>query len=111
MMVYDEGDTGVDVSRKDQVSYNTWFAGVVHDAGMFVGLKNAVEMVEDVVFSFDYAINEECHQWNECDVSFHHFSIAAKYPRAAAVVARANLMFVPHYIRCDNRSLAVFEKS
>lgn len=69
--MYTEGaEVGVDVSEADQIDYNTWFADVVHAAGMSVGLKNTVELVPILVNKFDFALNEECHEWNECAVSF-----------------------------------------
>lgn len=36
---------------------------------MKVGLKNCVELLSDLVDHFDFALNEECNVWNECDVS------------------------------------------
>lgn len=36
---------------------------------MKVAFKNAVEIAADLVDYFDFAVNEECNQWNECDVS------------------------------------------
>ncbi|CAM9605849.1 unnamed protein product [Laminaria digitata] len=36
---------------------------------MKVALKNAVELAVDLADYFDFAVNEECNQWNECGVS------------------------------------------
>ena len=36
---------------------------------MKVGLKNALDLVEDVVDCFDFAINESCIYYEECGVS------------------------------------------
>lgn len=68
MMAYTEGNIGVDVSEGDQIDYNQWFAGVVHSNGMLVGMKNSVELVPIMHRDFDFALNEECFQWDECDV-------------------------------------------
>lgn len=68
MMTTYEKDTGLDISEADQIEYNTWVANEVHAAGMFVGLKNAVEMVKKVVDYFDFALNESCHIYNMCTV-------------------------------------------
>ncbi|CAN0288954.1 unnamed protein product [Ectocarpus fasciculatus] len=68
MMVYLEPSTDVQVSEADQIEYNSWFADVVHAYGMGVGLKNVVELVPILVNKFDFALNEECHEWNECVV-------------------------------------------
>lgn len=38
---------------------------------MKVALKNAVELVAELADYFDFAVNEECNQWDECDVSVY----------------------------------------
>ncbi|CAM9416197.1 unnamed protein product, partial [Laminaria digitata] len=68
MMVSSERRTGVSVTRAQQIDYNRWFADEVRSHGMQVCLKNAVEMLDDLEDWFDFALNEECHEWNECDV-------------------------------------------
>lgn len=45
---------------------------------MKVGMKNAIELLGDLHEYFDFAINEECHQWNECGVSV---SLDASLPK------------------------------
>lgn len=69
MMVYSEPGTGVEVSEAEQIEYNGWFADLVHSHSMGVGLKNAVELVPTLEPKFDFALNEECHEWDECGVS------------------------------------------
>eukprot|EP00123_Amoebidium_parasiticum_P007097 comp17874_c0_seq1/m.18084 comp17874_c0_seq1/g.18084 ORF comp17874_c0_seq1/g.18084 comp17874_c0_seq1/m.18084 type:complete len:585 (-) comp17874_c0_seq1:151-1905(-) len=51
----------------NQIKYNKYLAGKVHDYNMAVGLKNTVRQVNDLVDYFDFAINEECFEYNECD--------------------------------------------
>lgn len=41
----------------------------VQNAGMKVGLKNTVDLVRILEPWFDFAINESCYKYNECDVS------------------------------------------
>lgn len=65
---YSEGSIGVDISEADQIDYNTWFAGLVHEYGMRVGIKNLVQLADVLEPYFDFALNEECFQWNECEV-------------------------------------------
>ncbi|CAM9841958.1 unnamed protein product, partial [Ascophyllum nodosum] len=64
--LYSEASAGFDISEAEQIVYNTWFADTVHDHGMVVGLKNSVELLADLVDSFDFAINEQCNEYNEC---------------------------------------------
>lgn len=51
-------------------------ASQVRAAGMRVGLKNAVELIPTVVNYFDFAINESCNEYNECDVGARSISVS-----------------------------------
>ncbi|CAM9517248.1 unnamed protein product, partial [Scytosiphon promiscuus] len=66
MSNWNQGGTGLTISRDEQVSYNKWFADTVHANGMLVGMKNAIELIGDTHEHYDFVLNEECHQWNEC---------------------------------------------
>lgn len=41
----------------------------VHEYGMKVGMKNAIELMDATSDLYDFAINEECFDYDECDVS------------------------------------------
>ncbi|CAN0227026.1 unnamed protein product [Ascophyllum nodosum] len=58
---------GFDISEAEQTAYNTWFANTIHYHGMAVGLKNNIELLTDLVDSFDFALNEQCNEYNECN--------------------------------------------
>ena len=57
---------------------NSYFVGLVseaHNRGLSVGLKNAVDLISALEPSFDWDINEECLEYNECggyQVFLHH---------------------------------------
>ncbi len=59
--------TGFPLTGSDQVVYDRALAGIAHDAGLSVGLKNDVDQLTQLFPSFDFAINEQCHQYKECD--------------------------------------------
>ncbi|MEZ4238782.1 MAG: endo alpha-1,4 polygalactosaminidase [Myxococcota bacterium] len=59
--------TGFPLNRADQLDYNRFLADAAHARGLSVGLKNAVGLVADLEPSFDWALNEECFQYRECD--------------------------------------------
>ncbi len=63
-----ENDTGFDLTYEDQLDYNTFIAEKAHKLGLLVGLKNDLNQIEDLVDYFDFSVNEECHQYNECDL-------------------------------------------
>ena len=52
--------------RADQLRFNRWIARQVHARGMAVALKNDGGQVEQLVGSFDFAIVEQCFQYEEC---------------------------------------------
>jgi hypothetical protein len=61
-----ENKTGFPLTRADQRRYNLWIAAQVHKAGMAVALKNDALQARELVGHFDFAVVEECFQYNEC---------------------------------------------
>ena len=58
--------TGFPLTAADQLFYDASLANVAHSHGLTVALKNDVEQLADLGTYFDYAINEQCQQYNEC---------------------------------------------
>lgn len=61
-----ENKTGFRITRGDQLRFNRWIADQVHARGMAVALKNDPRQVKQLVGAFDFAIVEECFQYDEC---------------------------------------------
>ncbi len=61
-------DTGFDLTVDDQLDFNRFLADAAHARGLLVGLKNALDLIPDLVDHFDFAVNEQCHEYDECDV-------------------------------------------
>lgn len=61
-----ENKTGFAISRADQLRFNRWIARQVHRHGMSVALKNDGRQARQLVGQFDFAIVEECFQYDEC---------------------------------------------
>jgi hypothetical protein len=59
--------TGFPLTYANQIAFNTFIAGLAHARGLSVALKNDVEQVNDLVTHFDFAINEQCFQYGECN--------------------------------------------
>ena len=59
--------TGFPLTYQDQLNYNTYLANEAHERGLSAALKNDIEQVFDLAPYFDYTINEQCFQYNECD--------------------------------------------
>ncbi|MFC4013783.1 endo alpha-1,4 polygalactosaminidase [Nonomuraea purpurea] len=58
--------TGWDVSAATQLTYNKALAGLAHERGLSVALKNDLSQAEELEPYFDYAVNEECFEHEEC---------------------------------------------
>jgi hypothetical protein len=50
-----------------QIAYNKAVAQWAHDAGLSVALKNDVDQISSLVGDFDFALNEQCYEYGECD--------------------------------------------
>lgn len=61
-------DSGFDLSADDQLAYNRWLAEQAHARGLSIGLKNDLDQIEALVDDFDWALNEQCFEYEECDL-------------------------------------------
>ncbi|MEU8776132.1 endo alpha-1,4 polygalactosaminidase [Streptomyces sp. NPDC048606] len=59
--------SGFPVTADDQLRFNRMIARLAHDRGMAVGLKNDLDQIPQLVGDFDFAVNEQCAQYDECD--------------------------------------------
>jgi len=69
------------LTASDQIKYNRWLAQEAHDRGLSAGLKNCIGLLSDLVGNFDFAINEECSEYNEC----HEYSVFLNKNKAVFV--------------------------
>ncbi len=60
-------NTGFPLRADDQLAYNRMLASIAHERGMSVGLKNDLAQIPALVGSFDFAVNEQCAEFEECD--------------------------------------------
>lgn len=59
---------GFPLTAATQLDYNRFLAREAHARGLSVGLKNDLEQVAALVPDFDWALNEECVKYDECDL-------------------------------------------
>lgn len=59
--------TGLPLKPRHQLVYNRWIADEAHRRGLGVGLKNDLAQIPALVDAFDFAVNEQCVQYGECD--------------------------------------------
>jgi len=58
---------GSKITGTIQLAYNRWLADYAHSVGLSIGLKNDLDQIPQLVTSFDWALNEQCNQFDECD--------------------------------------------
>ncbi|HJQ08215.1 MAG TPA: endo alpha-1,4 polygalactosaminidase [Candidatus Saccharimonadales bacterium] len=58
---------GFPTTAAQQAAYNQWIAETAHSLGLSIGLKNDLDQVPQLVSYFDWALNEECNQYDECE--------------------------------------------
>ena len=59
--------TGFPLTHQHQLTYNRFLAGEAHRRHLSIGLKNDLDQVKDLVADFDWALNEQCFYYKECD--------------------------------------------
>ncbi|MGA5816900.1 endo alpha-1,4 polygalactosaminidase [Kitasatospora sp. NPDC094028] len=60
-------NSGFPLTPDDQLAYNRMLAGLAHERGLAIGLKNDLDQIPALLPDFDFAVNEECSQFDECD--------------------------------------------
>jgi hypothetical protein len=60
-------NSGFPLTASDQLAYNIWLADEAHKRGLSIGLKNDLDQVPDLLPYFDWALNEQCFEYDECD--------------------------------------------
>lgn len=59
-------NSGFPLTADDQLRYNRMLAQLAHERGMAIGLKNDLDQIPALLADYDFAVNEECAQFNEC---------------------------------------------
>jgi hypothetical protein len=63
-----QNNTGFALTANDQATFNRAIAKLAHDRGLAVGLKNDLDQVAILQPAFDFAVNEQCFEYNECSL-------------------------------------------
>lgn len=61
-------NSGFPLSANDQLTYNSWLAAEAHHRGLSIGLKNDLDQIPELISHFDWALNEQCFQYDECNL-------------------------------------------
>ena len=60
-------DPGFPLTNATQLDYNRFLAAEAHARGLSIGLKNDLGQVDELVDHFDWALNESCMRYDECE--------------------------------------------
>jgi hypothetical protein len=60
-------DSGFPISASDQIAFNRFIATEAHARKLSVGLKNDLGQIPALVGYFDWALDEQCMEFDECD--------------------------------------------
>ena len=58
--------TGFPLTADNQFDYDRFLSVQAHSRGLAIGLKNDVTQLSALATSFDFAVNEQCHEFDEC---------------------------------------------
>ena len=58
--------SGFPLTAQDQIKFNTYIANSAHARGLSVGLKNDIDQIAQLASTFDWALNEQCFEYQEC---------------------------------------------
>lgn len=64
---FDNPNTGLSYGAQDQLDYNKFLAEEAHKRNLSIGLKNDLKQIPALVNFFDFAVNEQCNEYQECN--------------------------------------------
>lgn len=65
-LLQDSHQDGYTYPASVYAEYVNFLAGIARDNKLAIGLKNAIDIIPDVLPNIQFAVNEQCHLYNEC---------------------------------------------
>jgi hypothetical protein len=93
-------DSGFPLTGADQLRFNRWIARAAHAQRLAVALKNDLEQARALAPSFDFAVLEQCFEYDEC-------GSARPFLRAGKGVYDAEYALAPSDFCADARRLGI----
>ncbi len=59
-------NSGFALSADDQLVFNRLIANEAHNRNLSVALKNDLDQIPQLVAYYDFSVNEQCHEFDEC---------------------------------------------
>lgn len=57
-----------DFTYNEQLKFNKWLANEAHKRKLSIGLKNDMGQIKELLPYYDWALNEECYEYGECEL-------------------------------------------
>ena len=61
-------NSGFPLTAMDQLAFNRRIGNAAHERGLAVALKNDLDQILDLLDYFDFSVNEQCHEFDECSL-------------------------------------------
>ena len=61
-------NSGFALTAADQLDFNRFIANEAHNRNLSVGLKNDLAQISELVDYFDFSVNEQCFEYQECEL-------------------------------------------
>ena len=90
-----QNDNGLGLTAEDQLDFNLWLSEEAKARDLAVGLKNDLGQLDDLAEHFDFTVNEECHDYDECGL------LAAFTDQGKSVL---NLEYVDDWADADDKA-------
>jgi hypothetical protein len=91
-----ENNTGFPITYQDQLNYNKALAAWAHELGLSIGQKGDIIQTRDLVNDFDWTLNEECFQYNECTNPYDP-NLDEEMPGLQLYVQQNKAVFIAEY--------------
>jgi endo-alpha-1,4-polygalactosaminidase (GH114 family) len=96
-MAHQQNKNGLNLTESDTIEYVKFLAKEAHQANMAMGLKNAGDIIRDVLPDVEFSVNEECADTGECGI-YAAFTRAGKpvfhieYPTVTPMALNASVL-------------------
>ncbi|KAL3457133.1 glycoside hydrolase superfamily [Aspergillus heterothallicus] len=65
---FDNAQGGLGLTETDSIEFMNWLAEEAHSRGLAIGLKNALSIIDGVIDNMEWAVNEQCAEYDECEL-------------------------------------------
>lgn len=104
---------GLGLTKNDSINFINYLSEIAHNLNISIGLKNANDIVDDVVNIVEFSVQEQCVYYQECD-NFRLFIendkavFHVEYPKGDKVDNNKNVSLSVYDKYCNDKSASRF---